>query len=97
MKHYSREYERSQGRIEELERLRRTFEAGLAALEACWTQVRGLSPAVSHTCSDFVQLLDTARSLVNPEDAPTVDGHTRGESTPSTSRWMVLKLLDRPV
>lgn len=43
MKHYSREYERSQGRIRELERLRRTVEAGLAALEACWTQVSVLT------------------------------------------------------
>lgn len=39
MKHYSRENERSQARIEELERRRHTCEAGLAALEACWTQV----------------------------------------------------------
>ncbi|EMD37345.1 hypothetical protein CERSUDRAFT_105371 [Gelatoporia subvermispora B] len=39
MKHYSRENERSQARIEELERRRHTCEAGLAALEACWTQI----------------------------------------------------------
>ncbi|OCH92316.1 BRE1-domain-containing protein [Obba rivulosa] len=39
MKHYSRENERSQARIAELERRRHTCEAGLAALEACWTQI----------------------------------------------------------
>lgn len=40
MKHYARENERSQARIAELERKRNTCEAGLAALEACWGQVR---------------------------------------------------------
>ncbi|PCH43601.1 BRE1-domain-containing protein [Wolfiporia cocos MD-104 SS10] len=39
MKHYSREYERSEARVAELERRRNTCEAGLAALEACWTQI----------------------------------------------------------
>ncbi|KAH9949593.1 BRE1-domain-containing protein [Amylocystis lapponica] len=38
MKYYSREHERSQARVAELERRRHTCEAGLAALEACWTQ-----------------------------------------------------------
>ncbi|KAI0328649.1 BRE1-domain-containing protein [Cubamyces sp. BRFM 1775] len=38
MKHYSREAERSQARVAELERRRTQCEAGLAALEACWTQ-----------------------------------------------------------
>ncbi|KAJ3553638.1 hypothetical protein NM688_g3503 [Phlebia brevispora] len=39
MKHYSRENEKSQAKIAELERRRDTCEAGLAALEACWTQL----------------------------------------------------------
>lgn len=39
MKHYSRENDRNQSRIAELERRRDTCEAGVAALEACWTQV----------------------------------------------------------
>lgn len=39
MKYYSRENERSQARVTELELRRSTCEAGLAALEACWTQV----------------------------------------------------------
>lgn len=39
MKHYSRAYERSEARVAELERQKNTCEAGLAALEACWTQV----------------------------------------------------------
>ncbi|KAF7792349.1 hypothetical protein EIP86_003385 [Pleurotus ostreatoroseus] len=38
MKHYSRENEKSLAKIAELERRRDTCEAGLAALEACWTQ-----------------------------------------------------------
>jgi E3 ubiquitin-protein ligase BRE1 len=39
MRHYSRENERSQGRVAELESRILTYEAGLAALSACWTQV----------------------------------------------------------
>ncbi|KZT72126.1 hypothetical protein DAEQUDRAFT_705813 [Daedalea quercina L-15889] len=41
MKYYSREYERSEARVAELERRRSSCEAGLAALEACWTQIIG--------------------------------------------------------
>lgn len=40
MRHYSRENERSQARISELERLKSTYEASLAVMGACWTQVR---------------------------------------------------------
>ena len=39
MRHYSRENERSQARIAELERLKSTYEANLAVMGACWTQV----------------------------------------------------------
>jgi E3 ubiquitin-protein ligase BRE1 len=39
MKHYSRENERSQARITELEHLKNTYEASLAVMGACWTQV----------------------------------------------------------
>jgi E3 ubiquitin-protein ligase BRE1 len=39
MRHYSRENERSQARITELERLKSTYEASLAVMGACWTQV----------------------------------------------------------
>jgi hypothetical protein len=39
MRHYSRENERSQARISELEHLKITYEASLAVMGACWTQV----------------------------------------------------------
>ncbi|KAF8200665.1 BRE1 E3 ubiquitin ligase-domain-containing protein [Pholiota molesta] len=39
MKHYSKENERSQARIEELEQRKSTCEAGLAAISACWAQL----------------------------------------------------------
>ena len=39
MRHYSRENERSQARVAELERLKSTYEASLAVMGACWTQV----------------------------------------------------------
>ncbi|EJF65375.1 BRE1-domain-containing protein [Dichomitus squalens LYAD-421 SS1] len=41
MKHYSREAERSQARVADLERRFSTCRAGLAALEVCWTQLIG--------------------------------------------------------
>lgn len=41
MKHYSRELQRSQSRVEQLESRKNTCEAGLAAISACWSQVRG--------------------------------------------------------
>ncbi|KAF5370755.1 hypothetical protein D9758_001925 [Tetrapyrgos nigripes] len=39
MKHYSRENERNQSRIAELEERKNTCEAGLAAISACWIQL----------------------------------------------------------
>ncbi|KAI0000527.1 hypothetical protein BJV77DRAFT_393247 [Russula vinacea] len=39
MRHYSRENERSQARISELEHLKSTYEASLAVMGACWTQL----------------------------------------------------------
>ncbi|KAJ6499055.1 BRE1 E3 ubiquitin ligase-domain-containing protein [Mycena sanguinolenta] len=39
MRHYSREYDRSQSRIAELEQRKSTCEAGLAAMAACWSQL----------------------------------------------------------
>ncbi|KAH9858793.1 BRE1-domain-containing protein [Lenzites betulinus] len=61
MKHYSRVAERSEARVAELERRRSQCEAGLAALEACWTQ-----------------LLGTIRSLVKPDDIPTLQEQSDG-------------------
>lgn len=40
MKYYSRESERCQSRIVELERQKSKCEAGLAAMETCWQQVK---------------------------------------------------------
>ncbi|KAI0745838.1 BRE1-domain-containing protein [Earliella scabrosa] len=62
MKYYSREAERSQARVAELERRFSTCQAGLAALEACWTQ-----------------LIGTIRSLVKPEDLPSLPTESEGE------------------
>ncbi|KIJ67989.1 hypothetical protein HYDPIDRAFT_83645 [Hydnomerulius pinastri MD-312] len=48
MRHYSRENERSQARIAQLEQRKTTCEAGLVAMAACWEQlvgtIRTLSP-----------------------------------------------------
>ncbi|TFK86628.1 BRE1-domain-containing protein [Polyporus arcularius HHB13444] len=61
MRYYSREAERSQARVEDLERRFNTCQAGLAALEACWTQ-----------------LIGTIRSLVKPEDLPSLEKESEG-------------------
>ena len=39
MKHYSRENERAQDQIAELEKRRSALEANVAAISACWEQV----------------------------------------------------------
>jgi E3 ubiquitin-protein ligase BRE1 len=39
MRHYSRELERAQSTINELEKRKNVCEAGMAAMEACWNQV----------------------------------------------------------
>ncbi|KAI0703349.1 BRE1-domain-containing protein [Cerioporus squamosus] len=61
MRYYSREAERSQARVADLERRFNTCQAGLAALEACWTQ-----------------LIGTIRSLVKPEDLPSLEKESEG-------------------
>lgn len=49
MKHYSREHDRAQRRIAELERSRSSSEAGIAAVSACWSQ---LVDTIESACGD---------------------------------------------
>ena len=79
MRHYSREAERSQARVAELERRFSTCQAGLAALEACWTQVSGNDTRSNRPLSR-AQLIGTIRSLVKPEDLPSLQNESEGES-----------------
>ncbi|CAK5281609.1 unnamed protein product [Mycena citricolor] len=75
MKHYSREHERGQIRIAELERRKNACEAGLAAMSACWSQLvqairlvaqpDDLPPAAPH-----VRDLFDMSSRLSYEDAP---------------------------
>ena len=46
MKYYSRENERNVARIQDLERRKTSCEAGVAAISACWSQVRALAIVV---------------------------------------------------
>ena len=41
MKHYSREVERSNARVVELERIKASYETSIAAIGSSWEQVRG--------------------------------------------------------
>ncbi|EPQ57301.1 hypothetical protein GLOTRDRAFT_137657 [Gloeophyllum trabeum ATCC 11539] len=78
MKHYSREHERSQHRIEELERRRNACEAGLSAIQACWTQlidtIRLLvkPEALSSASVDTTGLFDMS-THVDSESSPELE------------------------
>ncbi|KAK7005736.1 putative allantoicase [Favolaschia claudopus] len=75
MRHYSREYDRSQSRIAELERRRNTCEAGLAAMAACWTQLVEAIRAVAkpeelpQTTPNTRDIFDIS-SHISEDDAP---------------------------
>jgi E3 ubiquitin-protein ligase BRE1 len=79
MKHYSREHERSQAQIAELEQRRNTCEAGMVAMAACWEQV--IATVSTHYASltlYFHQLVTAIRTLARPEDLPAPDANTKG-------------------
>ena len=77
MKFYSRENDKNQARVAELERRRDTCEAGLAALEACWTQVSSCDTVVGALLRGL-QIIGTIRALVKPEDLPPVNAADQG-------------------
>lgn len=62
MKHYSRENQRSQARIDELERWKTTYEASLAVMGACWAQVRQFPSYPCAVDSDVVFAVDRNRT-----------------------------------
>jgi len=73
MKFYSRESERCQSRIAELERHKSRCEAGLAAMETCWQQVNFLYIVYLRPPTDsFTKLIDVIGSLVQPEQLPSI-------------------------
>ena len=73
MKYYSRESERCQSRIAELERQKSRCEAGLAAMEACWAQVKIFRSIHFRPPADlFAKLIDVIGSLVQPEQLPSI-------------------------
>jgi E3 ubiquitin-protein ligase BRE1 len=78
MKYYSRESERCQSRIAELERQKSRCEAGLAAMETCWQQVKIFCSVCFQPPTDsFAKLIDVIGSLVQPEQLPSVQLDTR--------------------
>ena len=79
MKYYSRESERCQSRITELERRKSRCEAGLTAMEACWAQVKAsCNEHLRPTTDSFAKLVDVIGSLVQPEQLPSIQLDTRG-------------------
>ncbi|KAI0001315.1 BRE1-domain-containing protein [Russula compacta] len=77
MRHYSRENERSQARISELERLKSTYEASLAVMGACWTQLvdtirAHVKPDLSSPSDDEAEDLFCLSKRISSEDSPTL-------------------------
>ncbi|KAH9058832.1 BRE1 E3 ubiquitin ligase-domain-containing protein [Lactarius vividus] len=77
MRHYSRENERSQARIAELERLKSTYEANLAVMGACWTQLvdtirAHVKPDISPPLNDEDEDLFCLSKRISSEDSPTL-------------------------
>ncbi|KAH8995705.1 BRE1-domain-containing protein [Lactarius akahatsu] len=77
MRHYSRENERSQARIAELERLKSTYEASLAVMGACWTQLvdtirAHVKPDISPPLNDEDEDLFCLSKRISSEDNPTL-------------------------
>lgn len=77
MKHYSRESERREARIIELERQKTKCEADLAAMEACWMQVKTHCSANVQSPTDHLKLIDVIGSLVQPQKLPPTLRDTR--------------------
>ncbi|KAH9839472.1 BRE1-domain-containing protein [Rhodofomes roseus] len=75
MKYYSREWERSEARVAELERRRSTCEAGLAALEACWIQIIG-------TIRMLVKPDDLPPVDVSPHELYDLTAHVSDDADP---------------
>ncbi|KAI0268772.1 BRE1 E3 ubiquitin ligase-domain-containing protein [Gloeopeniophorella convolvens] len=76
MRHYARENERSQARIAELERLKGTYEASLAVMGACWTQL--VDTIRAHVKPDISPSLDE-----EAEDLFSFSKHTSSEDDPT--------------
>ncbi|KAI0305442.1 BRE1-domain-containing protein [Multifurca ochricompacta] len=77
MRHYSRENERSQARIAELERLKSTYEASLAVMGACWTQLvdtirAHVKPDISPPLDDEAEDLFCLSKRISSEDSPAL-------------------------
>ncbi|KAI0256288.1 BRE1 E3 ubiquitin ligase-domain-containing protein [Lactifluus subvellereus] len=77
MRHYSRENERSQTRLAELERLKNTYEASLAVMGACWTQLvdtirAHVKPDPSPPLDDEAEDLFCLSKRISSEDSPAL-------------------------
>ncbi|KAI3618765.1 e3 ubiquitin-protein ligase bre1 [Moniliophthora roreri] len=99
MKHYSRENERSQSRIAELEERKMTCEAGLAAMSACWQQLvdtlRSLvGPDESTPTSDEIRDLYHLSTFVSEDSMPELKSSLT--KTQDATTEVVSKLLSKP-
>jgi E3 ubiquitin-protein ligase BRE1 len=96
MKHYSRENERAQDTITELEKRRHALEANVAAIGACWEKVYLCSVCNSCMRADGRQLVQEVRLLVKPETLPAAEELTRGQSPPCTCpKHMIHELMEK--
>ncbi|KZV74440.1 hypothetical protein PENSPDRAFT_205699 [Peniophora sp. CONT] len=88
MKHYSREVERSNARVVELERVKASYEANLAAIGSSWGQIiDAVRDLGSHNEADEVhssaeELLELARANISGKDDGLEEAlHIKAEAT----------------
>jgi nicotinic acid mononucleotide adenylyltransferase len=67
MQHYSREHDRAQQQVLELERRKSMLEAALAAVETCWAQVSLISTARPSKTSGIYTLAASRRNQTTRE------------------------------
>ena len=69
MRHYAREHDRDQRRIDDLQAAKATYQAGMRAIESCWNQVQLLNNGtgarvLGSLCSHGLQLIAELRALM---------------------------------
>ncbi|KAF9263329.1 BRE1-domain-containing protein [Marasmius fiardii PR-910] len=98
MKHYSRESERYQARIAELEERKITCDAGLAAMSACWQQLvdalGSIAPDEEPPTTDDIRDLYNISTYVTEDTMPELRSSL--ERTQKATTRIVSKLLGKP-
>ncbi|KAL0956409.1 hypothetical protein HGRIS_002557 [Hohenbuehelia grisea] len=102
MRHYAREYARSQARVNALEARKNSCEAGITVITACWTQlsetIRALVDPNSQPSVDVGtrRVLDLASQITNSESESADIGLALEDSMKAT-KDLIVQLVQRGV